>query len=100
MISPVTAAFNIGGGGDGEVFAWPFERNRKSRRISVDGRVMVNNAHLAVRAAVDGLGIAYTLQALAESFLRSGQLVRLLEDWSPSVGGLFLYDPEHRQLPA
>src|SRR5467141_424956 len=27
---------------DGEVFAWPFERNRKSRRISVNGRVMVN----------------------------------------------------------
>jgi DNA-binding transcriptional LysR family regulator len=28
---------------DGDVFVWPFERNRKSRRISVDGRVMVNS---------------------------------------------------------
>jgi DNA-binding transcriptional LysR family regulator len=86
--------------GDGAVLAWPFERNRKSRRISVDGRVMVNNAHLAVRAAVDGLGIAYTLEALAEPFLRSGQLVRVLEDWSPSFEGLFLYYPGHRQVPA
>src|SRR6476660_9600048 len=60
--------------GDGAVFAWPLERNRKSRRISVDGRVMVNNADLAVRAAVDGLGIAYTLESLADPFLRSGQL--------------------------
>src|SRR5260370_42375563 len=100
MISPVTAAFNIGGGGDGEVFAWPFERNRKSRRISVDGRVMVNDGDLAVRAAVDGLGIAYTIEALAEPFLRSGQLVRVLEDWSPSFEGLFLYYPGHRQIPA
>jgi DNA-binding transcriptional LysR family regulator len=61
---------------DGDLWVWPFERNRKSRRISVDGRVMVNDTDLAVRAAVDGLGIAYTLESLAEPFLRSGQLVR------------------------
>ena len=79
---------------------WPFERNGKSRRISVDGRVMVNDTDLAVRAAVDGLGIAYTIEALAEPFLRSGQLVRVLEDWSPSFEGLFLYYPGHRQVPA
>jgi len=40
--------------GDGAVFVWPFERNRQSRRVSVDGRIMVNDADLAVRAAVDG----------------------------------------------
>jgi DNA-binding transcriptional LysR family regulator len=85
---------------DGGVLMWLFERNRKSRRISVDGRVMVNNPDLAVRAAVDGLGIAYTVEALAEPFLRSGQLVRVLEDWSPSFEGLFLYYPGHRQVPA
>jgi len=69
---------------EGEVLVWPFERNRKSRRVSVDGRVMVNDPDLVVRAAVDGLGIAYTIEALAEPFLRSGQLVRVLKDWSPS----------------
>jgi DNA-binding transcriptional LysR family regulator len=85
---------------DGNVLLWQFERNRKSRRISVDGRVMVNDAELAVRAAIDGLGIAYTLESLAQPFLRSGQLVRVLEDWSPSFEGLFLYYPGHRQVPA
>src|SRR5262249_36317870 len=69
-------------------------------KISVDGRVMVNTPELAVRAAVDGLGIAYTIEAQVEPFLRSGQLVRLLEDWSPSFEGLFLYYPGHRQVPA
>src|SRR3981189_755611 len=49
-------------GGDGAVFEWPFERNRKTQRISGDGRVMVDNPELAVRAAVDGLGIAYTIE--------------------------------------
>jgi DNA-binding transcriptional LysR family regulator len=87
-------------GDDGDVFAWPFERNRKSRRLSVEGRVIVNDADLAVRAAVDGLGLAYTIEALAEPFLRSGQLIRVLEDWSPSFEGLYLYYPGHRQVPA
>jgi DNA-binding transcriptional LysR family regulator len=85
---------------DGDVLEWTFERNRKSRRLSVGGPVMVNDLDLAVRAAVDGLGIAYTVEAVAEPFLRSGQLVRVLEDWSPSFEGLYLYYPGHRQVPA
>ena len=60
---------------------------------------MVNDTDMAVRAAVDGLGIAYTIEALADPFLRSGQLVRVLEDWSPFSDGLFLYYPGHRQVP-
>ena len=84
----------------GAVFEWPFERDGRALRISPDGRVMVNDADLAVRAAVDGLGIAYTIEALADPFLRSGQLVRVLEDWSPSFDGLFLFYPGHRQVPA
>jgi DNA-binding transcriptional LysR family regulator len=52
---------------------------------------MVNDVDLAVRAAVDGLGIAYTAESVAEPFLRSGQLVRVLEDWAPSFEGLCLY---------
>ncbi|MDB5407455.1 MAG: transcriptional regulator [Rhodospirillales bacterium] len=60
---------------------------------------MVNDPDSAVRAAIDGLGIAYLIEALAEPFLRSGQLVRALEDWSPSFEGLFLYYPGRRQVP-
>ena len=84
---------------DGAMFEWPFERDGKSRRISVDGRIIVNDTDLAVRAAVDGLGIAYTIEALADPYLRSGQLVRALEEWSPFSEGLFLYYPGYRQVP-
>jgi DNA-binding transcriptional LysR family regulator len=37
---------------------------------------------------------------VAEPFLRSGQLVRVLEEWSPSFEGFFVYYPGHRQVPA
>jgi len=66
----------------------------------VDGRLIVNNPDSAVRAAVDGIGIAYTIEAAAELFLRSGQLVRVLEEWSPCFEGLFLYYHGQRQVPA
>jgi len=84
---------------DGSLFKWVFECNGKSQQISVDGRITVNDPDLAVRAAVDGLGIAYTLEGLAEPFLRSGQLVQVLENWSPAFEGLFLFYPGHRQVP-
>jgi DNA-binding transcriptional LysR family regulator len=72
---------------------------RTEWQIALDGRVMLNDPDLVVRAAVDGLGIAYTIEALADPFLRTGQLVRVLQDWSPFSEGLFLYYPGHRQVP-
>jgi DNA-binding transcriptional LysR family regulator len=44
-------------------------------------------------------GIGYTIEALAEPFLRSGQLVQVLEDWSPALDGLYLFHTGHRQVP-
>jgi DNA-binding transcriptional LysR family regulator len=84
---------------DGPLFDdWSFERDGTSRRIRIDGRVVVNNPDLAIRAAVDGLAIAYTLESAAAPFLRSGQVVRVLKEWSPSLEGLFLYYPSRRQV--
>jgi DNA-binding transcriptional LysR family regulator len=85
--------------GDG-MFVWAFQRDGKSRRISVRGPVTVNSPAMAVRAAVDGLGIAYTIEPPAEPFIRSGELVRVLEDWLPPYEGYYLYYPGHRQVPA
>jgi DNA-binding transcriptional LysR family regulator len=50
---------------------------------SVDGRVMVNNPDLVVRAAVDGLGIAYTIEAYVEPFLRSGRHCHIKRFYCP-----------------
>ncbi len=85
---------------DGATVPWTFERNGRTKRMSLAGQVTVNVPDLAVRAAVDGLGIAYTVESLAAPFLRTGQLVRVLEGVSPSVEALFLFYPGHRQVPA
>jgi DNA-binding transcriptional LysR family regulator len=84
---------------DGATVPWTFERNGKTKRVSLAGGVTVNVPDLAVRAAVDGLGIAYTVETLAAPFLRTGQLIRVLEGFSPSVEPFFLFYPGHRQIP-
>jgi DNA-binding transcriptional LysR family regulator len=59
----------------------------------------VNTVELALRAALDGLGIARVPAELAAPFLRTGQLVRVLESWSAALEGLFLFYQGHRQVP-
>jgi DNA-binding transcriptional LysR family regulator len=86
--------------GDGPVFDWPLAKHGQSKRIAVGGRLTVNTQDLALRAAVDGLGIAYAANAFAEPFLRWGQLISVLADWSPTIEGLYLYYPGRRQVPA
>jgi DNA-binding transcriptional LysR family regulator len=80
---------------------WHFERKGKSQKVPVKGALVVNNHELNLRAALDGLGIAYSLEALAGEALQRGRLVRVLEPWCPVVDGLYLYHPSRRQmLPA
>ena len=86
-------------GADRSLLKWEFECDGKPQRIEVDGQVIVNSGDFAVRAAADGLGIAYAPDALVEPFLRSGQLIRALDKWCPTTKGLFLHHPGHRQIP-
>jgi DNA-binding transcriptional LysR family regulator len=87
-------------GANRTISKWEFDCDGESRHLAVDGRVIVNSADFAVRAAADGLGIAYAVEPLVQPLLRSGQLIRILEKFSPSIPGLFLYYPGHRQVPA
>lgn len=84
---------------DGALFEWSFERDGETRSVSIGGRVTVNSADVAVRAAVDGLGLAYVVEPVAAPYLASGQLVHVLADWSPAFQGLYLYYPGRRQIP-
>ena len=84
----------------GKILDWAFERNGTTLTVPVSGRAIVNTCELALRAAADGVGIAYAIESQAEPFVRSGQLVRVLQDWSPVFPGFYLYHPSRRQMPA
>jgi DNA-binding transcriptional LysR family regulator len=83
---------------NGTVFGWQFEKNRKTLQVAVGGRLTVDDIDLSIRAAVDGIGLAYLLRDYVSHHIDEGRLVPLLEDWSPRLSGFYLYYSSRRQL--
>jgi len=84
----------------GGLYAWELEKGSRDLRVRVDGQLVFNNSRLAVRAAVDGLGLACILEDLVADELAVGTLVRVLADWCPPFAGYHLYYPSRRQPSA
>jgi DNA-binding transcriptional LysR family regulator len=51
-------------------------------------------------AALAGAGLAYVAEWSIVDDVKSGRLIRVLEDWTVSSGGLALYYPANRYAPA
>ena len=86
--------------GAGGVYRWEFEKRGKPVTVSVSGPLIVDDVELVVRAALDGLGLAFLFEEPAGQHIARGKLVRVLEDWCPPFAGFFLYYPSRRQQPA
>ncbi|XXU13823.1 LysR family transcriptional regulator [Sorangium sp. So ce861] len=84
---------------DGSLYRWEFEKGKQSLEVAVEGPLIVNDVDLALRAAVDGVGIAYVFDEQARPLVEAGRLTRVLEPWSPSFPGFYLYYPSRRQTP-
>jgi len=87
-------------GSGGPVYRWEFEKRGKPVIVAVSGPLVVNDVELTLRAALDGVGLAFALEEHAAERIARGELVRVLEDWCPPFDGFFLYYPSRRQQPA
>jgi DNA-binding transcriptional LysR family regulator len=83
----------------GKLFRWEFERHGQEIAVDVPGALILDNLQLMTEAAVAGLGIAYVAENIALPYLQEARLVRVLDDWCPSIPGLCLYYPGHRHVP-
>lgn len=81
----------------GGLYAWEFAKDGRDLRVRVDGQLTFNSSGAMVDAAVGGLGVAYIPENLVAQPLASGQLVQVLDDWSPMFSGYYLYYPSRRQ---
>jgi len=86
--------------GSGRLFDWEFEREEREFAMAVDGPLTLDAPEFMVRAALDGLGLAYVALFDAEPHLRTGKLVRVLADWCPPTARLQLYYPNRHHVPA
>jgi DNA-binding transcriptional LysR family regulator len=87
-------------GAEGPVYRWEFEKRGRPVTVSVTGPLIVNDVELTLRAALDGVGLAFALEEHAAPHIARRRLVRVLEDWCPPFDGFFLYYPSRRQQPA
>ena len=86
---------------DGAVHPWEFQRgNDKKVEIAVQGRLIVNDVYLALRAALAGAGIAYLSHNMAAPYRTDGRLVPVLAAWCVALSGVYIYYPSRRQIPA
>jgi len=82
------------------VYRWEFEKRGRSLAVAVEGPLIVDDVDVMIRAANDGVGLAYVDEERVAADLRTGALVRVLEDWCQPFPGFYLYYPSRRQLPA
>lgn len=80
-------------------YEWEFEKDGRVLKVAVDGALAVSHRDLAVSAAVQGVGIALWEEEYVRPFIERGQLVQVLDDWSPFFPGWHLYYPKQRLTP-
>jgi len=86
------------------LYRWEFAHKSGTRKsqwfeIAVNGRLTVNSVPLALRAAIEGAGLACVLEPFAREALADGRLESVLDDWLPPFDGFHLYYPSRFQVP-
>jgi len=92
------ACINIRMPSRGGLYAWEFGKDGRQLNVRVNGPLIVNDVSMILRAAAQGVGLACVLEDQASARIAAGDLVRVLEDWTPPFPGYHLYYPDRRQL--
>lgn len=78
---------------------WAFEKDGTPLEVQVQGSLIVSDGDLALRAALDGAGIARLPINRVEDSIADGRLIALFEEWRPRSVGFYLYYSSRRQVP-
>lgn len=84
----------------GRLYRWEFERRGQAVLIDAPGSLILDASDLMLSAALEGAGLAYISEPSVAAHIASGDLIPVLQDWSPPYPGLSLYFAQRRQMPA
>lgn len=85
---------------NGALYRWHFEKDGQTADVDVTGPLTLDEASLARSAVLDGVGLGYFMEANVRADIAAGDLVRVLEDWTPPLADLCLYYPGRRNASA
>lgn len=83
----------------GGLYHWEFEKEGKPLRVRVEGQLTFNFLSERIDAALSGFGLACVPENMVQDQITAGGLLQVLDDWSPSFPGYFLYYPSRKQHP-
>ena len=78
------------------LWPWEFEKDGREVNVRVDGQLVFNGIFQVLNAALDGFGLAYVPEDIAQPHIATERLKRVLEDWCPPWTGYHLYYPSRR----
>ena len=85
---------------DGGIAPWIFKDGNKAAEVIVSGPLIANDLTTLLGGVLEGMGIAQLPAPVANSALKAGKLKQMLETYSPTAPGMFLYYPSrHQMLP-
>lgn len=82
--------------GTGAVYKWEFQVEERLVEYEVKGNLTISDTLFSLDAALEGVGLAYVFEPLAIPHIREKRLVRVLEPFSPTFPGFYLYYPSRR----
>jgi DNA-binding transcriptional LysR family regulator len=84
----------------GGLYAWEFEKNGRELNVRVEGQFTLNSTSQMLSAALDGSGLAYLPETMAQPYLTRGRLKRVLDEWCLPYSGYHFFYPSRRQPSA
>jgi DNA-binding transcriptional LysR family regulator len=84
----------------GRPFGWAFSRGGETIDVDVKGRMTTDDPSAAVEACAAGHGLFQSLALGLDPWLRRGDLVQVLADWSEELYPLYAYHPSRHLPPA
>ncbi len=80
----------------GAVYAWELKHDGRDVEAKVRGQYTFNGVYQMLNAALDGCGLAFVTDDVAEHHVSAGRLVSVMADWCPQFPGLHAYYPSRR----
>lgn len=84
----------------GAIYKWEFDIDGRTVDVDVTGNLVISDTTFSLDAALEGVGLAYTFEQLAQPHLEAGRLTQVLSDFSPTFPGFQLYYPSRHDQPS
>jgi DNA-binding transcriptional LysR family regulator len=83
---------------NGSIAPWSFVNGNKAIEVIVAGPIIAHDFPTLLGAAIRGVGLTQVPEPVAIAAVKAGELAAVLQPFSPTLPGVFLYYPGNRQI--